>query len=139
MSVMVKKVASPRRNRRETNESDKTASTFTSKLDSDKVDKNDTPWITQEGREDMVKDFNFDIDDLPIKREIDRDVDVDELMDLEYITDGSSSNIFSARWRNEDVIVKVNYPISILLFASMSCDTNFMRSFTFMIISTYRF
>ena len=100
--------SSPRRNRRNTTESDKTASTYTSKLDSDKVDVDDMQWITHEERGLIEKDFSFYIDDLPIKRDIDRDVDVDELTDLEFLTDGSSSNIFSARWRDEEVIVKVN-------------------------------
>lgn len=110
MSVSVKKMvcASPRRNRRDTTETEKTSSTFTSKLNSDKVVEDGGPWIDKDGNGHTVKDFSFYIDDLPVKREIDRDVDVDELMDVEYLTDGSSSTIFSARWRDDEVIVKVS-------------------------------
>ena len=52
-------------------------------------------------------EFGYFIDDLPVKRDILREVDLEELVDLEYITEGSSSHIFSASWRDEQVIVKV--------------------------------
>lgn len=57
-------------------------------------------------------EFGYFIDDLPIKRDIMREVDLEELADLEYVTEGSSSHIFSASWRDEPVIVKVSQIIN---------------------------
>ena len=56
-------------------------------------------------------EFSFFIEDLPIRRNIIRDVDLEELVNLEYVTEGSSSHIFSAIWEDEQVIVKVIMPI----------------------------
>jgi hypothetical protein len=61
----------------------------------------------KEGRSHARGEFSFFIDDLPIKRDVNRNVDLEELVDLEYITEGSSSHIFSAVWQDQPVIVKV--------------------------------
>ena len=58
--------------------------------------------------EQSCDEYGYFIDDLPIKKNILREVDLEELVDLEYITEGSSSHIFSASWRDEEVIVKVS-------------------------------
>ena len=66
-------------------------------------------WSTQDGTSHARGEFSYFIDDIPIKRDILRDVDLEELVDLEYVTEGSSSHIFSAIWRDEPVIVKVSF------------------------------
>ena len=60
-----------------------------------------------DGASHPVAEFSYYIEDLPIKRNILRDVDLEELVDLEYVTEGSSSHVFSALWMDEQVIVKV--------------------------------
>jgi len=52
-------------------------------------------------------DFGFDINALTIQRPIETNVDSDEFTDMEYLTEGSNSHIFSARWRGQVVIVKM--------------------------------
>jgi len=52
-------------------------------------------------------DFGFDINALMIQRPIETNVDSDEFTDMEYLTEGSNSHIFSARWRGQVVIVKM--------------------------------
>jgi hypothetical protein len=69
----------------------------------------------KEGRSHARGEFSFFIDDLPIKREVNRDVDLEELVDLEYITEGSSSHIFSAVWQDQPVIVKVCATVFLVL------------------------
>ena len=59
------------------------------------------------------KYFDFNIIDLSLLRNINRRVDLNEMVSLEYVTDGSHSQVYSAVWNNQQVIVKV---IKISLF-----------------------
>jgi hypothetical protein len=52
-------------------------------------------------------DFGYDIARLPTRIPIETKVNSDEFTDMEYITEGSNSHIFSAKWRGQWVIVKV--------------------------------
>ena len=52
-------------------------------------------------------EFGFDISTLAIRTPIETDVNSDEFTDMEYLTEGSNSHIFSAKWRGQIVIVKV--------------------------------
>jgi hypothetical protein len=45
--------------------------------------------------------------DLPLLRDIDRKVDLNDVVGLEYLSTGSNSQIYSAVWNNQRVIVKV--------------------------------
>ena len=54
-------------------------------------------------------DFGFDISTLAIRTPIETDVNSDEFTDMEYLTEGSNSHIFSAKWRGQIVIVKVSF------------------------------
>mmetsp|Transcript_34524 Transcript_34524/g.32891 ORF Transcript_34524/g.32891 Transcript_34524/m.32891 type:complete len:387 (-) Transcript_34524:298-1458(-) len=51
--------------------------------------------------------FDFDIAELPILRNIDRRVDLNNVAGLEYLSSGSNSEIYSAVWDNQRVIVKM--------------------------------
>lgn len=53
------------------------------------------------------KTFDFNIIDLRLLRNINRRVDLNEMLHLEYVTGGSHSQIYSATWQNQSVIVKV--------------------------------
>lgn len=55
------------------------------------------------------KTFDFNIIDLPLLRNINRRVDLNEMVSLEYITGGSHSQIYSATWLGQSVIVKVSH------------------------------
>ena len=54
------------------------------------------------------KAFDFNIMNLRLLRNINRRVDLNEMVNLEYVTGGSHSQIYSATWQNQPVIVKVN-------------------------------
>lgn len=54
-----------------------------------------------------VKIFDFNIINLPLLRDINRRVDLNEMVALEYVTGGSHSQIYSAMWHGQSVIVKV--------------------------------
>lgn len=82
-------------------------STSSCKEKSHPVDVDQLRRSIKEGRSHARGEFAFFIDDLPIKRDVNRNVDLEELVDLEYITEGSSSHIFSAVWQDQPVIVKV--------------------------------
>lgn len=66
--------------------------------------------------------YDFNIIDLPLLRDINRRVDLNEMASLEYITGGSHSQIYSATWHGQSVIVKVS-----LLLESIIC--NFLSSY----------
>lgn len=100
-------VPSQRVYRNDAEEVEEDQSTASCRQQSHPVNINELRWSTEEGRALGRGEFSFFIDDLPIKRDISRDVDLEELVDLEYVTEGSSSHIFSAIWRDEQVIVKV--------------------------------
>lgn len=51
--------------------------------------------------------FDFDVTDLPLLRDIDRRVDLNDVIGLEYLSSGSNSQIYSAVWQGQRVIVKV--------------------------------
>jgi hypothetical protein len=51
--------------------------------------------------------FDFPIRDLPIKRNIPRNVSMNEFKNILYLATGSSSNIYSAVWDGQLVIIKV--------------------------------
>lgn len=53
--------------------------------------------------------FNFVPKALPILRDIDRNVNLEEMTNVKFVCPGSNSHIFSATWRNQNVIVKVKY------------------------------
>ena len=54
-----------------------------------------------------AKFFDFNIVNLPLLRDINRRVDLNEMVSLEYIAGGSHSQVYSAMWNNQSVIVKV--------------------------------
>ena len=54
-----------------------------------------------------MKAFDYHITDLPLLRDINRRVDLNEMVALEYVTGGSHSQIYSAMWHGQSVIVKV--------------------------------
>jgi hypothetical protein len=56
--------------------------------------------------------FDFDIAELPILRDIDRRVDLNNVIGLEYLSSGSNSQIYSAVYNNQRVIVKVLFIFS---------------------------
>jgi hypothetical protein len=53
--------------------------------------------------------FSFNIDKLSVKREINRNVDLNEMTHMSFVTEGSNSHIFSAVWNNRNVIIKVRH------------------------------
>ena len=55
----------------------------------------------------LPKYFDFNIIELSLLRNINRRVDLNEMVSLEYVTDGSHSQVYSAVWNNQQVIVKV--------------------------------
>lgn len=63
--------------------------------------------VTKAHRPESTYDFN--IIDLPLLRDINRRVDLNEMASLEYITGGSHSQIYSATWHGQSVIVKVSF------------------------------
>lgn len=99
-------------------EVDEDQSTASVRMKSHPVNVRELKWSTQDGTSHARGEFSYFIDDLPVKRDISRDVDLEELVDLEYVTEGSSSHIFSAIWREEQVIVKVRH----LLHEELSCN-----------------
>ena len=62
------------------------------------------------------KTFDFNIIDLPLLRDINRRVDLNEMSSLEYITGGSHSQIYSATWHGQSVIVKVSLYLELLIY-----------------------
>lgn len=58
-----------------------------------------------------LKAFDYHITDLPLLRDINRRVDLNEMVALEYVTGGSHSQIYSAMWHGQSVIVKVRYAV----------------------------
>ena len=54
-----------------------------------------------------VKEFNFTPDLMAQRRNIDRQIDFDEMSNVKYLCAGSNSHIFSAIWHNQNVIIKV--------------------------------
>jgi hypothetical protein len=53
--------------------------------------------------------FDFHICKLPLLRVIDRHVDLKELEGLEFVAEGSHSEVYAATWRGKTVIVKVRF------------------------------
>jgi len=51
--------------------------------------------------------FGFDVALLPVRTPIELSVDPGEFSDMEYLTEGSNSHIFTSRWRGQNVIVKM--------------------------------
>jgi hypothetical protein len=75
------------------------------------------------------KTFDFNIIDLPLLRDINRRVDLNEMASLEYITGGSHSQIYSATWHGQSVIVKVSlHPESEICHQSIGAYIPLMRS-----------
>ena len=56
-----------------------------------------------------LKAFDYHITDLPLLRDINRRVDLNVMVALEYVTGGSHSQIYSAMWHGQSVIVKVRH------------------------------
>lgn len=52
-------------------------------------------------------EFGFDINELVVHSTVDTNVSSEEFSDMEFITEGSNSHIFSAMWRGQLVIVKM--------------------------------
>ena len=65
----------------------------------------------------MFGNDQFDIlpKSLPTLQRIDRNVNLDEITNVEFVCRGSNSHIFSATWRDQNVIVKVKY-LQIMVF-----------------------
>ena len=55
---------------------------------------------------DMSK-FNFVVNSLPIRRRVGKHMILKDLENVTYLCAGSNSLIFSAIWKNQDVVVKV--------------------------------
>jgi hypothetical protein len=59
---------------------------------------------------DVVADlpeFNFVVNSLSIRRNVGRQLMLEDLENIKYVCSGSNSLIFSAIWNNQDVVVKV--------------------------------
>ena len=52
-------------------------------------------------------DFDFSSQALLLRRDIDRQINLEEMANVKYLCAGSNSHIFSATWQNQSVIVKV--------------------------------
>ena len=63
-----------------------------------------------------LKGFDFSIIDLPLLRNINRRVDLNEMVSLEYVTGGSHSQVYSAMWNNQSVVVKVKCILIIISY-----------------------
>ena len=61
----------------------------------------------RDGKSHARGHFSHHIDDLPVLRNLNGMVDLDEMKDLEYLTEGSHSHIFSAHWKGQPVIIKM--------------------------------
>lgn len=62
---------------------------------------------------------------LPILRRIDRNVNLEEMTNVKFVCPGSNSHIFSATWRNQNVIVKV-ISLRIMLFIQYASIMKFI-------------
>lgn len=87
----------------------------------------------------LPKYFDFNIIELPLLRNINRRVDLNEMVSLEYVTDGSHSQVYSAVWNNQPVVVKVKNILIFaksLLFCVFYIETQKHHPSSFMILST---
>ena len=71
------------------------------------VDVDELKKSIKEGNSHARGGFSYFIDHLPIRSHINRNVDLDEMLDLEFLTEGSHSHVFSATWKSKPVIIKV--------------------------------
>lgn len=55
-----------------------------------------------------IAQFNFIANALSLRRNVQRNVDLEEMINVKYLCAGSNSHIFSAIWEGQNVIVKVN-------------------------------
>ena len=58
--------------------------------------------------------FDFHICKLPLRHVIDRHVDLKDLEGLEFVAEGSHSEVYAATWRGKAVIVKVPLAMFVL-------------------------
>jgi serine/threonine protein kinase len=71
------------------------------------VDEADLMRSVRDGKSHARGNFSYHIDDMPVLRRINRQVDLDEMVNLEYVTEGCHSHIFSATWKGLPVIIKM--------------------------------
>ena len=90
----------------------------------------------REGSSHARGSFSYLIDDLPIKHRISRDVDLDEMTELDYVTEGSHSHIFCANWHGEQVIIKVSKSVKYNRLFYMYLIIN-LHSFTSLLYNMY--
>jgi hypothetical protein len=55
----------------------------------------------------MEDNFSFQMRDLPVRRAISHHVSLNEFKNIQVVARGSSSEIFSATWKDQEVIIKV--------------------------------
>jgi hypothetical protein len=53
------------------------------------------------------KSFDFSIGKLPLRKDINRKVDLKDLQKLEFVAEGLHSDVYHATWQGEPVVVKV--------------------------------
>ena len=51
--------------------------------------------------------FGYEIGALAVRTPVQTDVSADEFRDMEFLTEGSNSHVFSAKWRGQTVIIKM--------------------------------
>ena len=56
----------------------------------------------------IIPHFSFIPEALALRRNVNRRVDLEEMANVNYVCAGSNSHIFSATWRNQNVIIKVS-------------------------------
>jgi hypothetical protein len=89
-----------------------------------------------------LKSFDYRITDLIMRRTINRSMDLHEMVKLEYIAGGSHSQVFSAVWEDQAVVIKVTL-LSILpdFFKSLSftrfCSLMYSLVFSFQLFSAH--
>ena len=71
------------------------------------VDVRDLEESVREGSQHSRGTFSFKISNLEIRRDINRQVDLQEFTNMAFLTEGSNSHIFSATWQNQPVIIKM--------------------------------
>jgi hypothetical protein len=61
----------------------------------------------REGKAHLRGVFSFNIIELPLRKRLNRQVDLREMTNLEYLTEGSNSHVYTGVWNNQSVIIKV--------------------------------
>ena len=65
------------------------------------------PFQLWEQNQKKIHSFKFHIEKIPKRNDIIKNIDSNQICDIELLTNGSNSNIFRAKWKHQDVIVKM--------------------------------